>query len=1232
MPAGGPDNRHFMMPPRVSVIIPCYNQGQFIDEAVASVLAQSFQDFEIIIVNDGSTDEETCRILAGYDRPKTRVVATENQGLAAARNNGIREAGGRYILPLDADDRIGPAYLERAVRLLDERAELGIVYCRAQLFGAVDTEWRLPQFSLEEMLLDNVIFCSALFRRQDWQRVGGYDQDLKYGWEDYDFWLSLLELGRRVYRIPEILFYYRVSADSMVRARPRRHKLETFTAIYRKHQPLFSEHIEVWIDRLLDLREPYHEASLSLGPPGADGGVSPLVRKVDLDTRRLEFDLADSESRRPIRFLPANDYVVLTLERITCEVEGAGTPLTRLTSNADFQEGQTYFFGSTTPCFQVDPPLSPDGCRGRVKLIFELRYHAFGRECVPHFTAYHHRHPDGNHQPDGNRNAAADNPGPHSRLTAKQAVFRRRLWLIRFFVSRPFEFFSRCRHYLLVRRSGLVDRDFYLQNDPAMDPLLVDPLIHYLETGWREGRQPNLLFFTGYYAGTCPESTGKGMSPLVHYLETGCRQGKNPNPFFDSAFYLAQNSRVIPAGMNPLAHYLRFGSTEQFHPLAFFDTAYYAEDNPAVVKLRIPLLLHYLGFGAREGRSPNRFFDPVFYRRQYDIADPSGWEAFNHYVSTGCERQLRPNPLFDPRFYAETYPEFRETHPYPLLHYQETGVRQGCYPCREVADLPKKPVISILTPVYDTDESLLRKCIHSVLYQAYPHWELCLVDDGSSAPHIRPLLEEYAALDPRIRISFLAGNQGISAASNKAASLAGGDYLGFLDHDDELTLDALYLVARAINEHDPDVLYSDEDLVNRESRYLESFFKPDFNQELLLCHNYITHFLVTRQTLFAEVGGFSEQCDGSQDYDLLLKLTEPGRRVYHLPETIYHWRAIETSTSINHTQKDYADSAGLEALKAAIRRRGLEASVQAGQWRYYYEVRRQCRDSVPVALFVLLRDEGDETEKWLERLARVTGYEKLEFHLLSRQPGDSDRRRRISSLDHRFILHDVAPDEKNGPALNRVIAQSAARQLLFLDHGVLPLHETWVETLLGYSQDPALGVVGGLVEYDDRENDNGALPDLNDEGCEAYRRFFIAGSCHLNGLVCPQNVLAVGAELCMVKRQLFDRVHGFDEGRLANVMYDIDFSLRVRQQGVENVFSPYCKAGCPEGRRLLDLDEQARQEKERFQERWRRDLLAGNPYYNERRIFQDAAITKSDWINWYAGLKTERELVVGPRR
>ena len=182
---------------KVSVIIPCYNQGRFVDEAVASVRAQSFQDYEIIIVDDGSTDGSAA-ILQGYNEEKICVLSTSNQGLASARNNGIQKASGKYILPLDADDAIQPTYLEQGVQLLEENENLGIVYCRAALFGAVETEWNLPEYSLSEMLLDNVIFCSALFRKSDWQAVGGYDPGMVYGWEDYDFWLSLIELGREV--------------------------------------------------------------------------------------------------------------------------------------------------------------------------------------------------------------------------------------------------------------------------------------------------------------------------------------------------------------------------------------------------------------------------------------------------------------------------------------------------------------------------------------------------------------------------------------------------------------------------------------------------------------------------------------------------------------------------------------------------------------------------------------------------------------------------------------------------------------------------------------------------------------------------------------------------------------------------------------------------------------------------------------------------------------------------
>ncbi|CAK8710674.1 Glycosyl transferase [Candidatus Electrothrix gigas] len=248
--------------PRVSVVIPCYNQGIFVDEAIESVLAQTWQDFEIIVVNDGSTDPSTVQHLQQLDFPKTQVIHTDNQGLSSARNNGIQAAQGEYILPLDADDRIGSTYLEQAVPLLDNDVNVGIVYCKAQLFGDVTTEWLLPEFSLQRILLDNIIFCTAFFRKTDWEEAGGFDPAMIYGWEDYDFWLSLLEMGRKVFQIKEILFYYRVAADSMVRTQSRQHKVESFARIFRKHQKLYTGNIEVWIDKLLDITAPYHQALL----------------------------------------------------------------------------------------------------------------------------------------------------------------------------------------------------------------------------------------------------------------------------------------------------------------------------------------------------------------------------------------------------------------------------------------------------------------------------------------------------------------------------------------------------------------------------------------------------------------------------------------------------------------------------------------------------------------------------------------------------------------------------------------------------------------------------------------------------------------------------------------------------------------------------------------------------------------------------------------------------------
>ena len=202
---------------KISVIIPVYNvKPCYINDAINSALAQTYKNIEIIVVNDGSTDKETLEYLETINNPLIKVINQENKGLGGARNTGIKNASGDYILPLDADDIIDKTYIEKAYNIIDNISEIGIVYCKAYLFGTKAGEWTLPDYKFPDILLDNCIFCSALFRKSDWEKVGGYKQEMRYGYEDYEFWLSLIETGSKVFKIPEVLFYYRQHETSML--------------------------------------------------------------------------------------------------------------------------------------------------------------------------------------------------------------------------------------------------------------------------------------------------------------------------------------------------------------------------------------------------------------------------------------------------------------------------------------------------------------------------------------------------------------------------------------------------------------------------------------------------------------------------------------------------------------------------------------------------------------------------------------------------------------------------------------------------------------------------------------------------------------------------------------------------------------------------------------------------------------------------------------------------------
>ncbi|MDF9801099.1 glycosyltransferase involved in cell wall biosynthesis [Catalinimonas alkaloidigena] len=233
------------MPSLVSIVIPCYNQGIFLEDSVNSALAQTYDDIEIIIVNDGSSDKFTNDLLRNYSKPKTRVITTKNNGLAEARNVGISNAKGKYILPLDADDKIAPFYCEKAIEKIEGDPTLGIIHCQTKYFGARDDLRQDPEYSLEVMLSKNIILCSGLFKKSDWEKVGGYNSNMVYGGEDWDFWLSVIGLGRKVYKIPEVCFFYRIRQNSMARSMNE----EKFRALRKQ---IFLNHTQLYLENFPD--------------------------------------------------------------------------------------------------------------------------------------------------------------------------------------------------------------------------------------------------------------------------------------------------------------------------------------------------------------------------------------------------------------------------------------------------------------------------------------------------------------------------------------------------------------------------------------------------------------------------------------------------------------------------------------------------------------------------------------------------------------------------------------------------------------------------------------------------------------------------------------------------------------------------------------------------------------------------------------------------------------------
>ncbi|WP_051308925.1 glycosyltransferase family 2 protein [Desulfogranum japonicum] len=696
------------------------------------------------------------------------------------------------------------------------------------------------------------------------------------------------------------------------------------------------------------------------------------------------------------------------------------------------------------------------------------------------------------------------------------------------------------------------------------------------------------LFDEEYYFRTNEDLSRDEIDPLIHYLQYGHAEGRKPNCLFETAWYPGKYRKVLIKGTNPLYHYICKGWKEGKNPCALFETRYYLQSHPEIANKGINPLFHYLQYGAWNG----------------------SW----------------PNPRFDSAFYLSLSPELFETKENPLAHYMRRGKWEGRSTMEREIEFDYAPTISLLTPVYNVPESFLRDCVQSVLLQSYPHWELCLADDGSSAAHIRPVLEELSRKDTRIKVVCLDENKGIAGATNAAASLATGEYIGFLDNDDELTRDALLEVVRLLNEQKADIIYSDECIVNSAGELLECHYKPDYSPDLLRTHNYITHFLVIRRELFQQVGGVGTEYNGAQDYDLLLKVTDKTNAIRHIPQVLYRWRTIETSTSANPDAKSYAHDAGKKALQASLQRQNVAADVLDANLPFYYRVRRQLTHQPLVSIIIPFHNQPQLLQQCIESVVTVTSYDNIEILGVSNNSDDPAVFELMNALSHKYeqvrffeFNHPFNYSEINNYAVNL----SKGEHVVLMNNDIEVLNHDWLACMLEHSQREDVGAVGAKLYYpDDTIQHAGVILGIGGFAGHAHRHADRKDPGYFNRLNCIQDFSAVTAALLMVKRRLYDHVGGLDEEHLGIALNDVDFCLKLREAGFLNVFTPYAEAYHHESASRGYEDTAAKKKRFNkevayFKERWAEILEHGDPYYNLNLCTYREDFARDTYVSWY---------------
>ena len=525
--------------------------------------------------------------------------------------------------------------------------------------------------------------------------------------------------------------------------------------------------------------------------------------------------------------------------------------------------------------------------------------------------------------------------------------------------------------------------------------------------------------------------------------------------------------------------------------------------------------------------------------------------------------------------------------------------------------------ISILVPLYNTPEPFLRDMITSVLNQTYQNWELCLAD-GSDAEHgeVGRICREYLEKDSRIVYQKLLKNEGISGNTNECLKLATGEYIGLFDHDDILHPSTLYEYVKAVNEQDADYIYCDETTFKNGdiNKMLTMHFKPDYAVDNLRANNYICHFSVFAKRLLEGEELFRSRFDGSQDHDMILRMTDRAKHIVHIPKLLYYWRCHEGSVASGIDAKPYVVTAAKGAVADHLRRHGF-THFQITSTRAFetiFKIRYEIIGDPMISIVIPNKDHAADLKRCITSILEKSTYENYEIVIVENGSETKEIFEYYTSLkeyDNIRVVTYEKPEGQNGfnySAVNNFgVKQTKGDYILLLNNDTEVITVNWMEELLMYAQREDVGAAGAKLYYGNKTIQHaGVVLQLGAHRTAGHSHY---GQSRENlgymGRLCyAQNVSAVTGACLLVKKSLFEEVGGLDES-FAISLNDVDFCLKLREKGLLNVFTPFAELYHYESvsRGLDDSGEKAERynrESAHFREKWKTVLEKGDPYYN----------------------------------